>query len=694
MAAEKNKDFDLGLVVEQISFLEELYVARCKDTLEQPSREEFLRFNSRLKSRCFGAVCSLRNQHLGVSAANTLSKFLRNRTELVKLDLYCNLVRDHGLQVVSHLLHLNPSIHIFNIGCNDLSDKAGPYLAEIISYDHLRSLQVGITEKALHPNKLTAMTLDAISGAVIKSSILKALGLNGSALAHKPVPNIPSADIALTRMLSKSSSLEMIRLSACELTSQMVLEVINNGLCFNSVLKRIDISDNGLSPAVGIRLAEYLLEPVKEMVIPPDEGNPDIEGEIVVTSKSPHLFYLDVSKNQFTPAVAIAFAETLTVYPYLGYLDLSFNEIENEGAVRLAAILETNQTLVELHMAANAITSVGGIAIAEALKTNRTLTTLNISKNKLGDATAFALADALTTNPTMSAVYIASALLSNEGGIKLAEASIHCQTLVTLDMSDNFFTEGAGGSMEKLFRENPCILRIDVSGTQINHFSFHALNEICARNAAMLKQKEQKPLRNQLVKSQYSVVELQRKEAILSGLNAQRSELQEEIDKLDEQIHALKSDEEANATMLSKQIQERELQMKNDRTDFEEKMKKLEEDLKEFEQKKAEITLTLEGQLSAIQDTKTKTDEKKAILQKMTADFESGRSAKLKEIDEINGAADALLKLAQDQEALAAMEELPEFMIFEDDLKIGLAEERVAPAKPRKGRGKKKKGQK
>ena len=80
--------------IEQVSFLEELYVARCKDTNEAPSREEFLSFNSRLKAHSSGPICSLRNQHLGVSAANTLSKFLRNRTDLWKLDLYCNLIRD------------------------------------------------------------------------------------------------------------------------------------------------------------------------------------------------------------------------------------------------------------------------------------------------------------------------------------------------------------------------------------------------------------------------------------------------------------------------------------------------------------------------------------------------------------------------------------------------------------------------
>jgi hypothetical protein len=127
----------------------------------------------------------------------------------VKLDLYCNLIRDHGLQVVSHLLHLNPSIRIFNIGCNDLSDKAAPYLAEIVSYGHLRSLQVGIIENSLHPNKLTAVTLDAISEAVVKSNSLLSLGMNGTVLTPRQAqPNSVSAEVALTRMLSKSSCLK------------------------------------------------------------------------------------------------------------------------------------------------------------------------------------------------------------------------------------------------------------------------------------------------------------------------------------------------------------------------------------------------------------------------------------------------------------------------------------------------------
>ena len=151
-------------------------------------------------------------------------------------------------------------------------------------------------------------------------------------------------------------------------------------------------------------------------------------------------------------------------------------------------------------------------------------------------------------------------MLSNTGGIMIAQATQRCHSLIVLDMSDNFFTEDAGGAMEKTFRENGTILKINVSGTQINHFSFHALNEICQRNAALLKQKEQKPLRNQYVKSQYSVVELQRKEAILKQLLEQKENLQGQIDELNETIKALKEEEDMKSKDLTKQIQEKEQQ--------------------------------------------------------------------------------------------------------------------------------------
>ena len=676
--------------VDQSSFLEELYVARCKDTLEQPSREDFLRFSSRLKTRTSGLVCSLRNQHLGVSCSNTLSKFLRNRPDLVKLDIYCNVVRDQGLQVMSHLLQSNPSIKFFNCGCNDLTDRAAPYLAEVLEAGHLRSLQIGTVEKALHPNKFTNATLAAVTEAVARANTLMALGMNGMSLSQKPSQNIPSVDDALIQMLARSDSLLVLSLANCEIASPVMMEVIDSGLCFNCTLRRLDVSGNGLSPAVGVRFAEYLLEQTNAIVVPEDAEDPDEDEEVVVTEDIAHIFYLDLSRNMFNSKVAESFGNTLLTYPHLGYLDLSYNDLGDEGAIALAKALEENQTLVEIHLSSAKITAEGGIALAEALKLNQTLTTLNISKNKLGDETAYALADAFAQNSSLTTLVIASAMLSNDGGVKLAEASSKCPSLVSLDMSDNFFTESAGPAFEKLFRENPTILKIDVSGTQINHFAYHALNQICLRNANMLKQREQKPLRNQLVQSQYSVCELQRKEKILASLVEEKNGLQDQIDKLDEEIKALKQDEEINANLLTKQIQEKQQQMVNDKTDFEEKMKKLQDDMKVFEEKKAEITATLQSQLLSIQETRAKSDEKKAELAKLTEEFETDKARRLQEIQEINAAADELLRLAQDPEALAALEQPPEFLVFEDDQKEEVEPE-VEPSPSKRSRRKKKK---
>jgi uncharacterized protein YydD (DUF2326 family) len=119
--------------------------------------------------------------------------------------------------------------------------------------------------------------------------------------------------------------------------------------------------------------------------------------------------------------------------------------------------------------------------------------------------------------------------------------------------------------------------------------------------------------------------------------------------------------------MLSKQIAEKELQISTDREEFEEKMKKFEEDIKEFDIKKEQISAELESQLAAIKANRLRTEERKAYLAQITAKFDVATAALVKQIDELNAASDELLKLAQDNDALLEMEELPEFMVFEEE---------------------------
>jgi hypothetical protein len=133
-----------------------------------------------------------------------------------------------------------------NVGCNELSDKAASFLAEAVNCGHLESIQVGGLEKSLHSNKLGPSTLHAMVEAICKVKSLESLGYSGASLAVKPAPNVPSAETALITLFSKSQCVKMVEFSGCEISSEMMMNVIDRGLAFNSTLTRLDISRNDL----------------------------------------------------------------------------------------------------------------------------------------------------------------------------------------------------------------------------------------------------------------------------------------------------------------------------------------------------------------------------------------------------------------------------------------------------------------
>jgi chromosome segregation ATPase len=210
----------------------------------------------------------------------------------------------------------------------------------------------------------------------------------------------------------------------------------------------------------------------------------------------------------------------------------------------------------------------------------------------------------------------------------------------------------------------------------------------------MVKEKEQKPLRAELVRSQLELGELERKNKVLETLREQTARLEEEISKLNEEIDTIKTEREQAESNLQRQIQEKEVQMKNDNEDYTEKVKKLTEDLENKKQKCAEIAQILESQLVSIKETRAKTEVVRSELEKLNEEHEAEKEIHLKEIEEVNRAADELLKLAQDPEAIKALEQMPEFLIFPEDVVEEVQEDgppsRKKGKKKKKGKGKKK----
>jgi hypothetical protein len=90
----------------------------------------------------------------------------------------------------------------------------------------------------------------------------------------------------------------------------------------------------------------------------------------------------------------------------------------------------------------------------------------------------------------------------------------------------------------------------------------------------------------------------------------------------------------------------------------------MQEDLLELDRKKTELTSTLESQLANIKKTRTKTDERKVVLSRMTEEFETQKAKIFKEIQEIHSAA---AELSQNPDKHAAMDQLPELLEFEEE---------------------------
>ena len=699
--------------VDQLLFLEELYVARCKDTGEEPTKEEFMHFSSRLKTKVFGSAIILRGTHLGSAAANTLAKFCRNRTDLEKLDLYCNSFKDQGLAVIAHFIQLNQGIRILNIGCNDITDKSQNHLAKMIQSNHLLSLQVGITERpsypnpispgplaiapekmisrsasamkteilnkpnptlmnqelnerTLHPNTITAATLQAMSEAIIKSSNFLSLGISSIDFTQKYDYSSPSAESVFIKLLSRSKSLRFLSAANCNLDQDLAMDIINQGFMFNSSLTRLDLSSNWLGSEFGLSFADYLMTPTKRYVKFADPKDKNSKDEIESTNDYSHIFYLDLSSNFFTPDVSLRYADVIAKTQYLGYLDLSDNNIGDEGAIAIANALKKNYTMVELHLSNCMITQAGGIALTQILDKNEILTTLNISRNKLGDETADILAKVLPKNKAITTLNLSTGMITDRGGVAIAEASKFCPTLKTLEMGNNFFTEEVGSQLEKIFKENKYILKINVMGTQVNHFTFHALNEICERNAAFLKKKKKQPIRNTYLQMQYIAAELERKENILDNLIKYNTRMRHEIAEIDDETMKLVEKEIASSSEIERQIVEKEQNFKQATDEHMKMMEELEAKRKELSDEHEKLQSMLRGNEITATEVRDELAKETEIFNKKKAEYDEQLNKMTAEIDALEEATLQLETLLQSPEELAKMRTLPEFLSFAD----------------------------
>lgn len=147
-------------------------------------------------------------------------------------------------------------------------------------------------------------------------------------------------------------------------------------------------------------------------------------------------------------------------------LDLKGNDIR-QGVNYIAQVLKRNRTLRVLNLSENRIEPAGLVALAEALKYNSTLETLDLSSNPCCGPSLegiAALRTSFTVNRSLKRLFLADTGLTMEGAIDLAEFIPENESLLHLDLTNNFNVGAAGIlAVASGLKSNKMIRCLDVS---------------------------------------------------------------------------------------------------------------------------------------------------------------------------------------------------------------------------------------
>lgn len=164
---------------------------------------------------------------------------------------------------------------------------------------------------------------------------------------------------ALGALLPREAQLTELVLSDCMLSEEGAALLLQ-GLCANTILRRLDLKGNNLQA----RGAEAL-------------------GKLLRQNKSIQSLTLEWNNLGAWEEAFATFCRALAGNPALRQLDLRNNQISHQGAEELALALQANTGLQQLDLRWNNIGLLGGRALASCLSSNRSLWRLELAGNSV-----------------------------------------------------------------------------------------------------------------------------------------------------------------------------------------------------------------------------------------------------------------------------------------------------------------------
>jgi hypothetical protein len=115
--------------------------------------------------------------------------------------------------------------------------------------------------------------------------------------------------------------------------------------------------------------------------------------------------------------------------------------------------------------------------------------TLDLSRNFVGDRGLIPVLAVIQRSPHLRKLVLCENGLRNNAVKLLCNVCVKHPSIVSVDLSDNFISEGAGNAIEQLLAENPRITDVGFRNTKIDsHEQRLRIKELISRNIALRDQ--------------------------------------------------------------------------------------------------------------------------------------------------------------------------------------------------------------
>ena len=261
-----------------------------------------------------GSVDESESVNLTNDNFNSIIQQIRNNVDYIKGIYTCHTnFASKAAQIIAEALTENTHVLTLRLG-----NKIGNLGAEAIA----NMLKTNSTIKVIdlkHNSSLSLGGISAVANVLTYNTALTKLNLSGTNLKRQ-------ACESLGRMLKVNTTLKTLDISHNNFDTKGIRALLDSGLQYNRGLRKLSISNNGISLTGAIVLAKFM------------ETNNTIEE-------------LDVSSNNFNSEGIIAFMRMLLINKTL--TNVNFNNIStfnNDAVKSMSRMFESNTTLNTLTM--------------------------------------------------------------------------------------------------------------------------------------------------------------------------------------------------------------------------------------------------------------------------------------------------------------------------------------------------------